>query len=152
MPGDPSNLLPFRWVPGQSGNPGGASAKRRQARRLREALDTILGDEAPDWLIGRLPPELAADCPPGVTFAELVALRLVWAASTATKPSEVLAAAQLIIAAQAKPDALATREAAGPPKLDTTEERRRQVADQLGVELEAPADAARAAEAPDSVH
>lgn len=149
MAGDPSNLLPFRWVPGQTGNPGGSSAKRRQARRLREALDTILGDETPGWLLDRLPPELAADCPDGVTFAELVALRLVWTASTATKPSEVLAAAQLIISAQAKPDALATREVVGTPKLDTTEERRRQVADQLGVNLEAPP---KPAEAPDSVH
>lgn len=136
MAGDPSNLLPFRWVPGQSGNPGGASAKRRQARRLRQALDTILADEAPAWLLSRLPPELLADCPPGVTFAELVALRLVWTASTATKPSEVLAAAQLIISAQAKPDALEQREPTRPPRLESTEARRRAVAEQLGVELE----------------
>lgn len=138
MAGDPSNLLPYRWAPGQSGNPQGASAKRRQARRLREALDVILGDEVPEWLIGRLDPQLAADCPPGVTFAELVALRLVWAAATADKAATVLAAGQLIMGAQAKPDAMAAREAVGAPKLETTEERRRQVADQLGVELEAP--------------
>lgn len=136
MPGDPSNLLPYRWAPGQSGNPAGASAKRRQARRLRQALDTILADEAPDWLLARLPPELAADCPPGVTFAELVALRLVWAASTATNPSSILSAAQLIIAAQAKPDALEQRDPTRPPRLEATEARRRSVASQLGVELE----------------
>ena len=136
MPGDPSNLLPYRWPPGQTGNPGGASAKRRQARRLRQALDTILADPVPDWLIGRLPPNLAADCPPGVTFAELVALRLVWTASTASKPTEILAAAQLIIATQAKPDALEQREPTRPPKLESTEARRRSVASQLGVELE----------------
>lgn len=137
MAGDPSNLLPYRWAPGQSGNPGGWSANRRAARRLREALDTILADQVPDWLMGNLSPELAKDCPPGVTFAEMIALRLVWAASTATKPATVLQAAQLIIAAQSKPDALAPHEPKRAPKLESTEARRRAVASQLGVELEA---------------
>lgn len=151
MAGDPSNLLPYRWTPGQSGNPAGASAKRRQARRLREALDTILADEVPDWLVGTLPDPLRADCPPGMTFAEMVALRLVWAASTANKPATVLAAAQLIVAAQAKPDAMAPRETVAPPKLETTEERRKAVADQLGVELEAE-DQADGPEGAEHVH
>lgn len=138
MPGDPSNLLPYRWAPGQSGNPGGWSANRRAARRLRQALDAVLADGVPDWLLSRLPPELLADCPPGITFAEMIALRLVWEASTASKPQTVLEAARLIVAAQAKPDALEAREAKRPPKLEATDDRRRSVAEQLGVELEAP--------------
>jgi hypothetical protein len=136
MPGDPSNLIPYQWAPGQSGNPSGGTAKRRAARRLREALDLVLGDEVPEWLISRLPPELVDDLPTGTSFAELIALRLVWAAATATNPSQVLTAASLILAATGKPDTLAAREAVGTPKLPTTEERRRSVAEQLGVILE----------------
>lgn len=138
MAGDPSNLLPYRWAPGQSGNPGGWSANRRAARRLRTALDTILADQVPDWLTASLPPQLAADLPPGVTFAEMIALRLVWAASTATQPATVIQAAQMILAAQSKTDALEPRVAKRAPKLEATEDRRRAVAEQLGVELDPP--------------
>jgi len=152
MAGDPSNILPWRWAPGQSGNPGGASVKRRQARRLRQALDVILADEAPAWLLGRLPPELAADCPPGVTFAELVALRLVWTAATAHHPQIILAAARMIVDAQAKPDTLEAREPKRPPTLPSTEERRQAVAEQLGVTLERDPAAPTTPETPGNVH
>jgi hypothetical protein len=136
MAGDPSNLVPYRWAPGQSGNPSGGTAKRRAAKRLREALDLVLGDEVPEWLISRLPPELVEDLPPGTSFAELIALRLVWAASTASNPGQVLAAASMILSATGRRDELATRESVSPPKLETTDERRRAVAAQLGVDLE----------------
>lgn len=138
MPGDPSNLLPFRWVPGQSGNPAGSSEARRAARRLRQALDAVLADGVPDWLTARLPPEITNDLPADVTYSEIIAARLVWAATTARDPKLVLEAARLIIAAQAKPDAMEQREAPAPPKLPTTEDRRRAVAEQLGVDLDPP--------------
>lgn len=147
MAGDPTNLLPYRWQPGQSGNPGGWSANRRAARRLRQALDAILADGVPDWLVERLPPELVADLPPGITFAELIALRLVFAGATAKTPQATLEAARLIIATQAKADPLEPRTATRPPKLPATEERRRAVAEQLGVELDEPA-----GERPPDVH
>lgn len=148
MAGDPSNVLPYRWAPGHSGNANGYSEGRRQARRLRQALDVILGEELPPaWLVDRLPEDVRAACPPGVTFAELIALRLVWAAATATKPAAVIAAAQLILQAQGKPDAMDPAPAAGPPVLEASEDRRRDVAAQLGVDLEDPAP-----EAPRDVH
>jgi len=138
LAGDPSNLLPFRWAPGQSGNPNGSSEKRRQARRLRQALDMILADEVPPFLAGRLDPQLLECCPPGMTFAELVALRLVWSASTSTDERSLLAAAQLIVTAQKKRDELEPPEVVAGPDLETTDERRRAVASQLGVDLDEP--------------
>jgi hypothetical protein len=145
MANDGSHLIPYRWAPGQSGNPTGGTAKRRAAKRLREALDQVLGGEVPEWLLSRLPPELVDDCPPGTSFAELVALRLVWLASMAQNPSQLLSAAAMILSSTAKPDALARPEAAGPPILPTTDERRRDIARQLGIDLDA-------SDPPENVH
>lgn len=138
MAGDPSNLLPHRWAPGTSGNPRGYSDTRRVAKRVRQALDAILAEQVPDWLVETLPPNLAAELPDGVTFAELVALRLVLAASSTPKPQVLLEVARLIVAAQSKADALERPEPTRPPKLVATEDQRRAVAAELGVELDPP--------------
>jgi hypothetical protein len=137
MAGDPTWLVPYQWKPGQTGNPSGHSKQRRAARRLREALDTVLGEQVPEWLLSRLPPELLEDLPPGISFAELLALRLVWAATTATTPGTIISAAQLVSSMQSKADALAPPAAHGPPILEPSDERRREVAAQLGIDLEA---------------
>jgi hypothetical protein len=73
-----------------------------------------------------------------MTFAELVALRLIWSASTSIDERTVLAAAQLIVTAQKKRDELEPPAIVEGPDLVTTDERRRAVASQLGVDLEAP--------------
>jgi len=128
-----------RFRPGQSGNPRGGSEKLRRRRRLREALDAILADEIPEELLTRVSPEVRALLPDGVTFAEMQALRLAMIAATG-KPGEVLAATAQILGAQAKPDREAPQAKPEPPRLPPTEERRRDVAAQLGVDLDSEPD------------
>lgn len=41
---NPENLLPHRWRPGQSGNPGGRPKKRRLASVLRDLMAEPAGD------------------------------------------------------------------------------------------------------------
>lgn len=135
------NLVP--WKPGQSGNPAGHSKARRQAKRLRQALDVMLEQEIPPGMLDGMPDEITESLPPDVTFAELIALRITWVAAISKTPSEILAAANMILSAQAKPDAFVEPPKTEPPRLPSTEERRQSVAEQLGVDLsaETPGDA-----------
>lgn len=143
MAGDPSNLLPFRWQPGQSGNPAGSSARARQARRLRSALDLLLAEAAPPWLIHELqelddlPGDVLEELPPDTTIAEVIALRLTLVASLSPEPRRVLDAAALILRSTAKGDPLEPVDpVARVPELPTTDERRRAMARQLGLEVD----------------
>jgi hypothetical protein len=125
------------WKPGQSGNPGGGSAKRARKKRLRQAIDTVLESTPPESLLRHIPNEIREMLPRDVTFAEIIALRVTMVAATATKPETILAAGQLILNAQEKPS---PHDPPGhkpkPPILPSTEERRRAVAQQLGLVLE----------------
>ena len=130
------NSLPTRWQPGQSGNPRGYSEKRRKAKRLRRALDAILEQQAPeDWLFS-VPERIAQIIPPDVTMAELIAVRAVLIAGTATDDGAALAAIRVILQATGTPDGAAPPERRGAPVLAASDERRRQVAQQLGIDLE----------------
>lgn len=122
------------WKPGESGNPKGSSAKAGRRRELREALNAILGSVPPDVLLNRIPDDLRDLLPAGFTFAEIIALRVALVAAAATKPEAILAAAHLILDAQAKPDIHAGHFQLKEPKLPTTEERRLAIARQLGLE------------------
>lgn len=134
------NSLPTRWQPGQSGNPRGYSEKRRKAKRLRRALDAILEQDAPeDWLFS-IPERIAQIIPPDVTLAELIAVRAVLIAGTAVEDSAALAAIKVILQATGSPDAAAPPERKGAPVLAASDERRRQVAEQLGIALEGDGD------------
>ena len=122
------------WKPGQSGNPKGGSAKQSQRKRLREALDTILESVPPESLLQQIPNEIIESLPTNVTLAEIIALRVALIAATAKKPEAVLAAAQLILNAQERPsNARPPRLAPKPPILPSTEDRRRSIAEQLGI-------------------
>lgn len=122
------------WKPGQSGNPRGGSAKASRKKRLREAMESILASCPPEALMDRIPPGIRETLPGGITFAELIALRVAMIAASAEKPETVLSAGQLILNAQEKgaPPPPAPRR---PPILPSTEERRRAVAEQLGIDL-----------------
>jgi hypothetical protein len=121
------------WKPGESGNRRGNSEKRRRATKLREALDTILEGDAPEVLLRGLPAELVAVMPEGVTFAELIAMRVAIVGARSSDTATILAAANLILGAQTKPDPFAKPEPKTPPILPSTEERRQSIADQLGL-------------------
>lgn len=125
-----------KWKPGQSGNPAGHSKGRRRAKRLREALDTILEQDVPEEYLERIDERTRASLPDGVTFSEIIALRLALIAATGSRPGDILAASSLILGAQAKPDDQAPPKKIGPPRLPSTEERRRAVASQLGLDPE----------------
>jgi hypothetical protein len=122
------------WKPGESGNPKGSSAKAGRRRELREALDAILGSVPPAALLDQIPEDVRALLPAHVTFAEIITLRVVSVAATATKPETILAAGRLILDAQSKWDSSGTPARAEPPRLPTTEERRLAIARQLGLE------------------
>jgi hypothetical protein len=125
------------WKPGQSGNPRGGSAKRGRKKLLREAMETILESTPPESLLRHVPDEIREMLPADVTFAEIIALRVTMVAATANKPETILAAAQLILNAQQKPN---PHDPPGhkpkPPILPSTEARRRAVAEQLGLDIE----------------
>jgi hypothetical protein len=129
------------WKPGQSGNPGGGSAKRGRKKRLRQAIDTILESTPPESRVRHVPDEIRAMLPADVTFAEIIALRVTMVAATATEPHSILAAGQLILNAQEKPS---PHDPPGhkpkPPILPSTEDRRRAVAEQLGLDIESEAE------------
>ena len=125
------NLTP--WKPGQTGNPDGHSRKRRQAKKLREALDIVLESSVPDELLDTIPDDVRAILPENMTFAEIIALRVAIVAARASNPAEILSAANLIMGAQSKPDYGIPPQAIEPPKLESTEERRQAIADQLGL-------------------
>jgi hypothetical protein len=103
-------------------------------RELREALDLVLGSVPPAALLDKLPDDLGELLPDSTTFAEIIALRVVLIAATATKPETILAAGRLILAAQSKPDPHAGHFMPDAPKLPATEERRLAIARQLGLE------------------
>jgi len=128
----PENLHP-PWKPGETGNPGGYSNGRRVATKLRTALDVILENEVPETLLLELPPDMADLLPPGITFAELIALRVVILAARAPKLEQIIASAALILSAQARPDMMAPPDERTPPMLPTTEARRLAIAEQLGL-------------------
>ena len=71
-----ANSIPTRWKPGQSGNPSGHSKGRRQAKRLRRAVDAVLEQEIPDEWLEQLDDRVLAVLPPDTTFAEVIAVRL----------------------------------------------------------------------------
>jgi hypothetical protein len=128
------NLIP--WKPGQSGNPDGHSRKRRAQKRLRQALDAMLEQEIPPEMLEQIDERVRAALPDGITFAEIIALRVTWTAATAREPGQILQAASLILGAQAKPDQFSQPFKPEPPRLAPSDERRQAVADQLGVKLE----------------
>jgi hypothetical protein len=132
------NLLP-PWASGQTGNPRGGSQKVRDRKRARQWIETLSEESIPDDLLTQLratSPVFADLLPKGVTFGFAEALRLHIIAIMG-KPSETLAAMaildQIIPAHRAPPEQLE------PPLLPTTEERRRAMAAELGIEL-GPAD------------
>ena len=125
------------WKPGQSGNPGGGSAKRERKKRLRQAIDTVLESTPPESLLRHIPNEIREMLPRDVTFAEIIALRVAMVAATAAKPETILAAGQLILNAQEKPSPHdPPRHEPKAPILPSTEDRRRAIAQQLGLEVE----------------
>ena len=132
------------WKPGQSGNPGGGSAKRERKKRLRQAIDAILESTPPESLLRHIPNEIREMLPRDVTFAEIIALRVTMVAATATKPEMILAAGQLLLNDQEKPS---PHDPPGhkpkPPILPATEDRRRALAQQLGLEVEVENERAR---------
>lgn len=134
------NSLPTRWQPGESGNPRGHSEQRRRAKRLRRAVDAILEQTAPAEWLAAVPAKLAAILPPDVTVAEIIALRAALIAGTAPEDGDALAAMRVILSSSAKPDQTAPDVREGPPVLPSTEERRRAVAEQLGIQLETERD------------
>ena len=129
---NPENLNP-PWKPGETGNPAGYSNGRRTATKLRNALDIMLEQAVPDELLVEMPPEMAALLPDGITFAELIALRVVILASRAPKLEQIISSASLILNAQARPDMMAPPDERTPPMLPTTEARRLAIAEQLGL-------------------
>ena len=134
MAGDPSNLVPYRWQKGQSGNPRGHSEGRRKAKRLRRAVDAILEQTAPDAWLECVPEKIAEILPPDCTVAEIIAVRAALIASTAADDKDALAAMRSILASSAKPDQAAPPDKKGPPVLAAPEDRRRAVAKQLGID------------------
>ena len=128
------NSIPTRWQPGESGNPKGHSEQRRRAKRLRRAVDAILEQPAPSEWLQRVPSEIARILPPDCTIAEIVAVRGALIATTALDDKDALAAMRTILAATAKPDQAAPVERGGAPVLPSTEERRRAIALELGLE------------------
>ena len=130
-----ANLVP--WKPGQSGNPRGHSEARRRAKRLREAMDSILEQEIPREWIENLDERVRAVLPADdLSWSELIALRVTIIAATARDPQDILRAASMILGAQAKPDEQLPPVKPQPPQLPATDERRREVAQQLGVDVD----------------
>ena len=136
MAGAVQNLTP--WKKGQSGNPNGHSKGRRRAKRLREALDTMLAEEVPPEILAQVDPGMLETLPENMTFAELVALRVALLASTAKKPEHILAASNMILGFQQKPDQVPPHERPKPPTLPATEEQRQAVMLELGISDETP--------------
>ena len=104
-------------------------------------MEAILESTPPESLLRLLPDDVRDMLPADVTFAEIIALRVTMVAATAPKPESILAAGQLILNAQEKsnpndppPHKLK------PPILPSTEDRRRAIAQQLGLELDAEND------------
>ncbi len=121
------------WVPGESGNPEGYSKGRRTARKLRTALDVLLESDVPLELLEPLPDQVRDVLPDGVTYAELIALRVVLVGAMAPDVSQILAASNQILNAQLKPDQNAPPVQRLAPVLPSTEERRLDIARQLGL-------------------
>jgi hypothetical protein len=121
------------WPPGTTGNPNGYSEGRRKATRLREALDVMLEDEIPELLLDSIPEEMQAIIPPGITYAEFVAMRVLMVATRSDRPETILGASNLLLNATAKPDHFAPPPQRTPPLLPSTEERRAAIASQLGL-------------------
>lgn len=130
------NSLPTQWRPGQTGNPKGGSKGRRQAKRLRLAVDAILEQTAPEEWLACVPKHVAAILPPDCTIAEIIAVRAALIAGTASENGDALGAMRTILAATQKPDQAAPVPVGGDPKLPGTEERRAAIAKQLGLEVE----------------
>lgn len=119
-------------VKGQSGNPGGCSRKVRARTKLREALDAIATDRIPEVWLDRMDPDLVATLPEKITWAQLIALRVILIGATSSKSAEVMAAAGMIAGTQ---DAiLPDPEKLGSPVLTATETQRKEIAAELGVE------------------
>lgn len=121
------------WKPGQTGNPAGHSKGRRTATKLRAALDIIVESAVPDELLRDLPSDVLQSLPDGITFAELIALRVVIVGARAPKLDQILSAANMILQAQTKPDLNGPPLERHTPILPATEERRLAIARQLGL-------------------
>ncbi len=98
----------------------------------------MLEEQVPPEILAQIDPGMLETLPEGMTFAELVALRVTLLAATAKKPEHILGAANMILGFQAKPDPTIPPNKPEPPRLPPTEERRKAVADQLGVTDEKP--------------
>ncbi len=129
--GNPETLVPI--PKGKTGNPGGSSKKQRRKLAFRRALESIADSPVPDVWMARLDPELVETLPPDITWAELVMLRAVLVGATSTKAPEILAAANLIMATQE--DRPEPPPKLKPPILESTEEQRKAIAEELGIEV-----------------
>jgi hypothetical protein len=124
------------WKRGQTGNAKGSSAKARRRRELREALNLILGSVPPAALFDRMPDDVRELLRDRTTFAEIIALRVVLIAASATKPETILAAGRLILYAQEKRNPNEPPRHNKRPRLPSTEKRRQAIAVQLGLEAD----------------
>jgi hypothetical protein len=131
-------LIP--WKPGQAPNPRGSSAKVRRRKLLRESLDLILGSIPPEALLKHIPEDIRDALPKSFTFADLIAMRVVLVAATANEPRHVLEAGKLILGAQEKGQGVPPAHKPKPPILPSTEDRRRAIAQQLGLDIDAEND------------
>lgn len=131
------NSIPSRWQPGQSGNPTGGSNSRRQAKRLRRAVDAVLEQQIPDEWLETIDARVLAVLPPDTTFAEVIAVRLALAATHGREISDILGSVRTILMATEKPDQAAPSTVLGDPVMPGTEERRAAIARQLGLDDQA---------------
>lgn len=128
------NSIPSRWKPGQSGNPTGGSKSRRQAKRLRRAVDAVLEQQIPDEWLETIDARVLAVLPPDTTFAEVIAVRLALAATHGRDISDILGSVRTILMATEKPDQAEPSTVLGNPVMPGTEERRAAIAKQLGLD------------------
>ena len=101
---------------------------------MRGALDAILEDRVPDAFLEKLDPKILETLPEGITWNEVIALRVVMAAATADRPADVVQAANLILGTQS--ELVEEPAKLPPPILASTEEQREECARELGVTLE----------------
>lgn len=128
------NSIPTRWQPGESGNPAGHSKARRQAKRLRRAVDAVLEQNIPDEWLEQIDERVLAVLPPDSTFAEVVAVRLALIATHGRESGDVLSAVRTLLVATEKADFSAAAPVSPEPVMPSTEARRQAIARQLGLE------------------
>lgn len=124
------------WQPGQSGNPRGGSEKQRRQRQIREWIADIADQQIPDNLLEMMRaknPEFVDMLPPDVTFGFVEAFRLHILAVSGDQGGLIAAMGLL---ERILPEPIADPPTWKPPRLPSTEEQRREVARELGVDLE----------------